>query len=57
MPASPGCRAARRQVVLEEARAAERTNADMFASSFSGKWGDYTDDMTDNLTDDLTDKS
>lgn len=39
--------AARRQAVLDEARRkAERTNADMFASSFSGKWGDYdTDDM------------
>lgn len=38
---------ARRQQVLAEARRkAERTNADMFASSFSGKWGDYnTDDM------------
>ena len=41
--------AARRQAVLDEARRkAERTNADMFASSFSGKWGDYdTDDMSD----------
>lgn len=39
--------AERRQAVLDEARRkAERTNADMFASSFSGKWGDYnTDDM------------
>lgn len=39
----------RRQQVLDEARRkAERTNADMFASSFSGKWGDYnTDDMDD----------
>lgn len=39
--------AARRQAVLDEARRkAERTNADMFASSFSGKWGDYdTADM------------
>lgn len=38
---------ARRQAVLDEARRkAERTNADMFASSFSGKWGDYdTEDM------------
>lgn len=34
--------AARRQAVLEKARAgAERTNAEMFASSYSGKWGDY----------------
>jgi len=41
--------AARRQAVLDEARRkAERTNADMFASSFSGKWGDYnTDDISD----------
>ena len=41
--------AARRQEVLDEARRkAERTNADMFASSFSGKWGDYnTDDIAD----------
>jgi hypothetical protein len=40
--------AERRQAVMEEAlRKAERTNADMFASSFSGKWGDYnTDGMT-----------
>ncbi len=39
----------RRQQVLDEARRkAERTNAEMFASSFSGKWGDYnTDDMDD----------
>jgi hypothetical protein len=34
--------AARRQAILEKARAdAERTNAEMFASSYSGKWGDY----------------
>jgi hypothetical protein len=40
---------ARRQATLDEARRkAERTNADMFASSFSGKWGDYnTDEMTE----------
>ncbi len=37
--------AARRQQVLDEARRkAERTNADMFASSYSGKWGDYDTD-------------
>jgi hypothetical protein len=43
--------AERRQEMLEEARRkAERTNADMFASSFSGKWGDYsTDDMDDDV--------
>jgi len=34
--------AQRRQAVLDKARAeAERTNAEMFAASFSGKWGDY----------------
>ncbi len=34
--------AARRQAILDEAlHKAERTNADMFASSYSGKWGDY----------------
>ena len=40
---------AHREKILEEARRkAERTNAGMFASSFSGKWGDYnTDDMDD----------
>lgn len=39
--------AERQRAAVEEARRkAERTNADMFASSFSGKWGDYsTDDM------------
>jgi hypothetical protein len=39
----------RRQQVLKKALSdAERTNADMFASSFSGKWGDYnTDDMAE----------
>jgi len=39
----------RRQQVLKKAlNDAERTNADMFASSFSGKWGDYnTDDMAE----------
>jgi len=47
---------ARRAALLEEARRkAERTNADMFASSFSGKWGDYsTDDVKDDLTENLT---
>ena len=39
----------RRQAILDEAiRKAERTNADMFASSYSGKWGDYsTDEVED----------
>jgi hypothetical protein len=37
--------AARRQAILDEARRkAERTNSDMFASSYSGKWGDYSTD-------------
>jgi hypothetical protein len=44
--------AARRQAVLDEARRkAERTNADMFASSFSGKWGDYDTEGMDDLDD------
>ena len=34
--------AARRQAILEEAvRKAERTNTEMFAASYDGKWGDY----------------
>lgn len=34
--------AARREAVLQKARqAAERTNAEMFAASYDGKWGDY----------------
>ncbi len=34
--------AQRRQAVLNKALAdAERTNAEIFAASFSGKWGDY----------------
>jgi hypothetical protein len=46
---APPDAAARRQAALDEARRkVERTNADMFAASFSGKWGDYnTDEMTD----------
>ncbi|HMN30699.1 MAG TPA: hypothetical protein PKE45_21280, partial [Caldilineaceae bacterium] len=37
-----GAEAARRQAVLQKARHdAERTNAEMFAASYSGKWGDY----------------
>jgi hypothetical protein len=33
---------ARRQAILDEAvRKAERTNTEMFASSYDGKWGDY----------------
>lgn len=40
---------ARRQATLQAAvAAAERTNAEMFAASYSGKWGDYAldDDNT-----------
>ncbi len=34
---------AQRQAALQAALAAvERTNAEMFAASYSGKWGDYT---------------
>ena len=33
---------ARRQAILDEAvRKAERTNTEMFAASYDGKWGDY----------------
>jgi hypothetical protein len=44
-----GHAAARRRAVLDKARRkAERTNAELFASSYDGKWGDYsTDDMPD----------
>jgi hypothetical protein len=46
---APGDAAERRQAVLDEARRkAERTNAEMFAASYDGKWGDYsTDGMQD----------
>jgi hypothetical protein len=38
----PAVAAEERQTVLKKAlEEAERTNAAMFASSFSGKWGDY----------------
>lgn len=34
--------AARRQAILDEAvRKAERTDTEMFAASYDGKWGDY----------------
>jgi hypothetical protein len=43
--ARPADAAARRQAVLQKALSdAERTNAEMFASSYSGKWGDYNMD-------------
>ena len=40
---------ARRQAILEEAvRKAERTDTEMFAASYDGKWGDYnTEGMPD----------
>jgi hypothetical protein len=38
----PSSRVEERQAALQKAQTeAERTNAEMFASSFSGKWGDY----------------
>ncbi len=38
----PASQVAARQAALKKAQTeAERTNAEMFASSFSGKWGDY----------------
>jgi len=42
--------AEQRRLRIEEAlHEVERTNADMFASSFSGKWGNYnTDEFQDN---------
>jgi hypothetical protein len=41
-PPATGEGAARRQAVLQKALDdAERTNAEMFAASYSGKWGDY----------------
>lgn len=43
----------RRQAILDEARRkAERTNTDMFASSYSGKWGDYNTDEVGELDED-----
>lgn len=42
---APDDAAERRQAILEEARRkAERTNTEMFAASYDGKWGDYTTD-------------
>ena len=41
--AAPADAAQRREAVLKKALwDAERTNAEMFAASFSGKWGDYS---------------
>jgi hypothetical protein len=44
---APEDASARRQAILDEARRkAERTNTEMFAASYDGKWGDYnTDEM------------
>lgn len=45
---APGDAEARRAEVLRKALDdAERTNAQMFATSFSGKWGDYDPDGID----------
>ena len=42
---APTDAAERREAVLQKAREdAERTNAEMFASSFTGKWGGYSVD-------------
>jgi hypothetical protein len=47
--------AARRQAVLDEAvRKAERTNSEMFAASYDGKWGDYNVGEADNTEGDAT---
>jgi len=44
---------ARRDAVLTKARSdAERTNAEMFAASFSGKWGDYDIDSPGQVEED-----
>ncbi len=47
--AAPADAEARRQAVLQKALAdVERTNAEVFAASYSGKWGDYNlDDSSD----------
>lgn len=44
---------ARRQAILDEAfRKAERTNTEMFASSYDGKWGDYNTEGMKEIDDD-----
>lgn len=49
--------AARRKETLEKAlQDAERTNAMIFASSFSGKWGDYDPDGIEKWKEDDADK-
>jgi hypothetical protein len=43
---------ARRQAILDEAwRKAERTNTEMFASSYDGKWGDYNTEGMQEIND------
>ena len=47
--------AARRQAVLDEAvRKAERTNVEIFASSYDGKWGDYNTEGMSGTSEDST---
>ncbi|RLT33888.1 MAG: hypothetical protein DWI57_17245 [Chloroflexi bacterium] len=49
---APGDAEARRAEVLKKAvNDADRTSAQMFASSFSGKWGDYDPDGMDEWDD------
>ncbi|MBI3959992.1 MAG: GreA/GreB family elongation factor [Chloroflexi bacterium] len=45
--APPDAEARRAEVLKKALDDAERTNAQMFASSFSGKWGDYDPDGVD----------
>lgn len=45
--APPDAEARRAEVLKKALDDAERTNAQMFASSYSGKWGDYDPDGVD----------
>lgn len=48
---------ARRQAILDEAlRRVERTNTEMFAASYDGKWGDYNTEGMAGLEDNPTEK-
>ena len=47
MPTNVDAEARRSEVMKKALDDAERTNAQMFASSFSGKWGDYNPDGMD----------
>lgn len=47
MPAGIDAETRRAEVLRKALDDAERTNAQMFASSFSGKWGDYDPDGID----------